>query len=510
MYKMYSFIIMIFKKLIFILFLLKPFNSQFNEEIMLNLYSSNKPDSNPKFSFIEDLHERNLFTTINIGQPQYEIKTFLTVQNEYMGLIPNKNLNENISYTKYNYSKSETFKNIKCLNEFFFESRKDILAEEKFTIKSYNYKNNKTSEIFLNNFNFIMGVNDKYINNEYYLKIGLKIIMQYKNKEKQGYNFIDQLKERKFINNYCWCIFFEKGKNENGNFLYNPEELFNSNGKLIIGDLPNVYWPNKFHKSQLLTTYSYDKDLIDSWGVEFNNIYHYDNNNKTVKDMFNSAYLDINNYLVQAPQTYYTQMKTQFFKEYLSKHICNIYSGYGFESIYCDKSENFTLNNLKEFPTIYFQNNELQYIFELNYEDLFVEKENKFWFLVTFPTFYELEEWYFGIIFLRKYNLIFNPDSKTIGFYNPNLPIVEEEDENSNHKNNTNNNKVIKIIIIIIVLLIIISIGLGFYLGKILYFNKSAKKRFNELEDNFEYESDENKEQYYEKNKNNSIGIEIK
>ena len=497
------------QKFILFLLLVQLVNSQTNEEIILNLNSSYKPDySYNLLSFIEDLHERNLYTIINIGEPQYEIKTFLTVQNEYMALIPNKIVKENISYTKYNYTKSETFKNITCLNEYMCESRNDILAEEKFGIKSYNYKNNKIKDIFLNNFNFILGVNDKYKNNEYYLKIGLKIIMKYKSEEKQGYNFIYQLKRKNLINNYYWCIFFEKGKNENGNFLYNPDELFNANGKLIIGDLPSVYQPKKFHKSQLLTVYSYDKDLIESWGLEFNNIYHYDKNNKTAPDMYNSVYLDINNYLVQAPQSYYTQMKTQFFKDYISKRICNIYVGNGFESIYCDKSENFTVNNLKEFPTVYFQNNELQYIFELTYEDLFVEYENKFWFLVTFPRFYDIEEWYLGIIFLRKYNLIFNPDSKTISFYNPNLPI-EEEEGNSNKKNNNDNSTIIKIIIIIIILLVIISIGLGFYLGKILYLNKSTKKRLNELEDSFEYESDENKGNNNGKNEYNTIGIEI-
>ena len=503
-------ILRFFQKFLFCLFIIKLINSQSTEEIILSLNSSYKPDSNYKLlSFIEDLNERNLFTIINIGEPQYEIISFLTVQNEYMGLILNKNLKENISYTKYNYTKSETFKNITCLNEYFFESRNDILCEEKFGIKSYNYQNKKTREIFLNNFNFILGVNDKYKDNQYYLKIGLKIIMKYKNEEKQGYNFIYQLKRRKYINNYYWCIFFEKGKKDNGNFLYNPEELINANGKLIIGDLPNNYQPDKFHKSQLLTIYSYDKDLLESWGIEFNMIYHYDKNNKTVPEMYNSVYIDINNYLVQAPQTYYTQMKSQFFKNYLSKRICNIYVGNGFESIYCDKSENFTEDNLKEFPTIYYQNNELQYIFELNYEDLFVENDNKFWFLVTFPTYYDIEEWYFGIIFLRKYNLIFNPDSKTISFYNPNLPIEEEEEKKSNKKNNSNNSEIFKIIIIIIILLVIISIGLGFYLGRILYFNKKAKKRLNELEDSFEYESNENKDKNNEKIEYNNIGIEI-
>ena len=125
----------------------------------------------------------------------------------------------------------------------------------------------------------------------------------------------------------------------------------------------------------------------------------------------------------------------------------------------------------------------MQYIFEFNYIDFFIEKDDKFWFLVTFPTYYEIEEWYFGIIFLRKYNLIFNPDSKTISFYNPNLP-TDEEPYLPKH---TINKKIRPIIIIIIVILLVTSIGLGIFLGKIINYNKKVKKRFNELDDSFEY-----------------------
>ena len=99
--------------------------------------------------------------------------------------------------------------------------------------------------------------------------------------------------------------------------------------------------------------------------------------------------------------------------------------------------------------------------------------------------------------FLRKYNLIFNPDSKTISFYNSNLPIVE----NDNYpKINHNSNIRIIIIIIVIILVVIVSVGLGIYIGKIIYKNKKGKKRFNELDDSFEYESKE----YIDQNQGNN------
>ena len=488
--------------LLIILLSLKIVLSFSNALVTISFNSLYKPNSNNILSFIDSLHDRCLYTIINVGDPEYEINSILSVQNEYLALIPNKsNRAENNSTTKYNYKNSKTFKNITCLNEYLCESKNDIIAQEKFKIDTLNYLDNQKSRTILNDFNFILGINEKYKNSEYYLNIGLKIIMQYKNNEKKEYNFIYQLKERNIINNYYWCLFFEKGKNNNGIFLFNPEELFNAKGRLIIGDLPNNYEPKQFHKNQLLTTYSYDKDLINAWGIEFNSIYHYNKQKKIIKDIYLSIYIDINNYLVQAPKSYYYQMKNEFFKDYLSKHICNIYTGNGFEAIYCDKSENFTIDNLKEFPVLYFQNNELQFIFEFNYTDFFVEKDDKFWFLVTFPTYYEVEEWYFGIIFLRKYNLIFNPDSKTISFYNPNLPI----DEESNLPKHTNK-KTSPIIIIIVILLLIVSIGLGIFLGKIINYNRTIKKRFNELEDSFEYTSKDEIEE--EKISQKSLGIE--
>jgi len=56
--------------------------------------------------------------------------------------------------------------------------------------------------------------------------------------------------------------------------LYNPDELINAKGKLLIGDLPNNYNPNNFNENQLLTTYSIYNNLFFKWGLEFSNIYY--------------------------------------------------------------------------------------------------------------------------------------------------------------------------------------------------------------------------------------------
>jgi hypothetical protein len=452
-------------------------------------------------SFYSQLYDNILYTIINIGEPEFKIKTVFSFQHPYFALTPNKyNDPTSVSFSNYNFTKSNTFKNVTCPNQYYFESNKDILGEESLILDLFNYEDNTNKKKNINNMNIIIGINDKYKDYQYSLNIGLQIIMNDKNKEDQKYNFIYQLKEKGIINNYYWCLFFEKGEKQNGIFLNNPDELYNAKGKLIIGDLPSNYQSKDFHKSQLLSTYSYGKDSLKTWALEFNDIYYYNKNNKMVKDMYYNVHIDINNYQIQAPNSYLYHIKTDFFNEYISKGICSIYSGNGFDAINCIKSENFTIENLKQFPILYLRNNDLQYVFEFNYEDLFVEKDGNYCFLITFPTYNEIEEWFFGIIFLRKYNLIFNHDSKTISFYNPKLPYEEED---TTQKSNNNLNIKTIILIIIIVIIGIASIILGIYIGKIIY-NKKNKKRFNELDDSFEYVSKDNSEENID---NNQIGL---
>ena len=81
--------------------------------------------------------------------------------------------------------------------------------------------------------------------------------MNSKNNYKQEYNLIYQLKSRKLIDDYYITYIFEQGKNTDNENLYNLEELINSTGKIIIGDLPNYFKNTDFSKYQLLSTYSF-------------------------------------------------------------------------------------------------------------------------------------------------------------------------------------------------------------------------------------------------------------
>ena len=99
---------------------------------------------------------------------------------------------------------------------------------------------------------------------------------------------------------------------------------------------------------------------------------------------------------------------------------------------------------------------------------MFIQHENKYYFLITFST---LEtECKLGEIFIKKFKLVFDQNKKVIGIYTL--------DNNSNFS---------RFLIVLLILIIIILIFLGgIYLGFLL--KKKRKIRANELEDEFLYE----------------------
>jgi hypothetical protein len=100
---------------------------------------------------------------------------------------------------------------------------------------------------------------------------------------------------------------------------------------------------------------------------------------------------------------------------------------------------------------------------------------------------------------LKKYNLVFNQDKKTIGYYQD---IIEKEksnektDGNSNGNSNENSNEnlnennkfefksILTIILLVLILISIIIVGIVLYNKK-----GNRKNRANEMDDNYEYTS---------------------
>ncbi len=154
-------------------------------------------------------------------------------------------------------------------------------------------------------------------------------------------------------------------------------------------------------------------------------------------------------------------MKENFpscYKEYFNYANKNYY-GYG-----CSKNI-----NIKKFKSIKFFNQDLNHTFELDYKDIFVKCEDKYIMMIYFKEDENQFAWILGSIFLKKYKLIFNLSSQTIGM----MKNLKEKDDNI-------------ILYIICCFLLIIIIILSIFLYKC-YLNKPRKIKVNELNENYDF-----------------------
>ena len=450
------------------------------ETISLDLqYYYNNSLTNSLYSIFEILDKTYVYTFLKVGDPEYNIKAFPSMEYYYFSMSTKYESKDSKDLSKiYNINKSSTFKNISLIDKYYIKSINDIAAKEKFKINS----------LIINDLDFIYETNNVNMENSslvviHYMNIGLRILSN----DKFKYNIISLLKERKIIENNNWFILFEQTLKKNDGEIYTLDEIMNNKLKLLIGILPHVYDPKSFNEKQFVQLYSNNFQ----WVIFFKYIYYFNKNNTNSNTISqkriiyaNRVEIDFNNFLIYGPSLYYTYIERDFFNEYLSLNICQIYTDDNIKGIYCEKSKRFGTENLKLFPTLYFEYTEINYTFEFNYQDLFLEKDNKFWFLIVIDINTEIDEWYIGFSLLKKYQFVFNQDSKTIGFYNPDLEIVTNKNSSTNSSN--------YILYIIIFISWIIFICIGFFIGKYFYKKYKTKKRANELDDNYEYLSGNN------------------
>ena len=142
--------------------------------------------------------------------------------------------------------------------------------------------------------------------------------------------------------------------------------------------------------------------------------------------------------------------------------------------LYCEENIDIT-----KFKNIIFTTKNKEIKFVLTYKDLFKKIGNYNYFLILFNE--DINEWILGHIFLNKYTIVFNTEKRTIGYY---LDPLSESDNTSENKKKSNT-YIIFIVLSVIFLLVII--GLLVY---IFYFRpRNRKIRPNELEENFDYTS---------------------
>ena len=313
--------------------------------------------------------------------------------------------------------------------------------------------------------------------------IGLSI-MQYESFDNK-YDELDYfLKFNQNQNNY-FSFFNYNGKDFIINDIFLHQEF-----KDMFQDVQNITWINPLLRENSL-----------HWEISMKEIYY---NNKHFKDKItfelNPLFeLIIGNY------DYKNNIQKDFFDFYIGKKICIIKEIKDYQIFECDANK-FAIKDIKKFPTLYMYNIDINHVFEMNGEDLFIELNKKIYFKIIF-SFENLDNldnrWILGKIFLRKYPVIFSQPNRLIGFYvNPNGDKIEgnfEEKEDNKIENKKeiknerkNNSKNISLYITIIIIALIFTC-FGLFIGRKIFFIR--KKKINELIDNYyHYDSETKKE----------------
>ena len=289
--------------------------------------------------------------------------------------------------------------------------------------------------------------------------------------KEESANLITQLKKRDKINSYVFSIKYTN----------------DDNGEIIIGDLPHEYSPNKYSsQNYFFDTVSITKEPPFNWHFTYDKcLYGEEEVDKSnmVKLSIDFGFIKGNSFL-----------KKNLEKNFFGVNNCNKKQINDYDIFYCTKD---ALKNFKPIifklqskycPTITNAN------FEFTADDLFIKDNNdndKYYFQIIFNTDGLFHNWVFGKPLFKKYQMVFDQDKKTYGFY------LENNFNIINTLPNNIANTSTKISWILVVFLLIVSLGLLYVLHKLLP-KIPRKLKANELEENFSYEASNNKSKYSE------------
>ena len=328
-----------------------------NSNLILSFEEKNIFNNNLDYNnYFEYLFGIELISNINLGNNKQKLIINFTF-----------NFSEFLISKNFNYENSKTF-NFINEKEFNFE----------FIDTIYNCIYSKDNIIInnkkINNFPFLYVKNS---NKNYDLNIvGLNIFNENNNK----YNLIYNLKKLKKIDSCSFYFDFDNKKLIIGKFFEEKnlkyEKIFNNERLILIFD--EVFLENKII-------------VKEKFKIEFN--------------------INFEGFLGNFE--YFYTLNNSYFNNYYKNNICYISKVDSYYGIICDNKI-----NKKNFPKLIFNHKILQKKFEFDFNDLFIEKNNKYYFKIFFNDFIINSEWIAGRTFLKKYKIIFDLDKQIIAIEN--------------------------------------------------------------------------------------------
>ena len=425
--------------------------------------------------FFKNHFSNKIYTIIEVGTPKKSVP--ITISTNSHGLVIGNLCDNNLGLEKSSYNdKSLSFYRESTSKIVYHQYEGGYFVQDSFSF--YNkLKTIKENQITVKNISFIYMPEDSGKNNICGI-MGLSL--KYVNYCEEQRNIISNLNKLNIIDNYVYAINYKR----------------DDEGFILMGEEPHNVMPDLFNEEKLRKTNALS-DEYDSleWKTEFTQIYFYDNGIKRKLTEDKRAKFDIDiNYII-GTNNYKKNIENYFFGKYIEKNICYYekVKNQRYSVLICNKDSSFDINS---FPNIYFYHRIFNYTFELTKEELFLQTNNKYIFLIYFSD-YDIKYFVLGKIIFKKYLFTFNQDSKTIGFYNVDL-LSNVNDEQSN-------NLFLKILGIV---LVIICSVLGFFLAKKIY-DHNRKRRINELNEQYEYNPYEKNDINYEDKNKNKILLEM-
>ena len=337
---------------------------------------------------LRSIVDNNIFINITIAEPKQIIEAFLRTDLEEFYFSEKANLDINT-----NSPNPLIFDVNSSINKFYNISASSFIEITNKLI--YNFKGSRHIGNISSDYFYFKTNNNKEIKKRISFilynttagnmpgVIGLQLP---KFEERKIYFFIEQLKYNDIINSYYWMI----------NYTSDFE------GNLIIGEQPHIIDNTNYKDFELRIAYTFLYSSNREWGLRFNRIFF---GEKNLEKDFNCLFSYEMNYIFGNDKLE-KELDTYFY-EYIQKNICfKEYVTYPYMPhifFYCDKKK--YKDKMKSFPILKFHHEELNYTFELNYNELFIEKYDKLILMIFFDKI--KMSFYLGKPFLRKYSFLF-------------------------------------------------------------------------------------------------------
>ena len=269
-------------------------------------------------------------------------------------------------------------------------------------LSSYSFKYNPNNVVHFRNFGKSYKANDTFVFNKDSFKCpNIKFIYCGEDHEKPNsymivglrllgdlirdpdLNLVKQLRQNKYTETYDWSLHFdEKNKNK---------------GVLLIGGEAHKYNPAKFNQSYYFNSVTLSKDIYDVWNLNFDKIYFMNGKEEIQITDYLRFTLKHQSNLIIGATSYEKLMKKYFFDDLINQGKCQMEKSKVEARVYtCKNTEKIKEELKKKFPPLKIENKAYMKTFELAYDDLFLEKKDKIYFLVYF-SYYMPFSWEVGL-----------------------------------------------------------------------------------------------------------------